>query len=84
MSAMAEETQTIASDMEALRLRILADGHNASIEDIRSARWYRTRDQFVLARDLYKFVCGVVGEPEMPVLLTTDEDSDEVMTDFDG
>ncbi len=85
MSAMAEETQTIASDMDALRLRIKSSGHRANIEDIRSARWYRTRDQFVLARDLYRFVCGVLGEDEAAIWLAEYEEPDDaVPADLDG
>ncbi len=83
MLAMVEESQTIASDMDALRLRVKTLGQRAKIEDIRSARWYRTRDQLVLARDMYRFVCGVLGVEEGEILANC-ECTDTVQSDVDG
>ena len=79
MSAVAEEAATISSDMDALRLRIERHGDDATIEDIRTARWWRTRDQYALARQMFHYVSEVMGVAVVPVRLIDDRSGDEAI-----
>ncbi len=73
MGTLSEEASTIAADLEALGIRLSDSGHLAQIEDIRSARWYRCKDQLLLARTIYGYVCRLVQHPEAAVHSPSDD-----------
>lgn len=84
MRAVHSEAVAISSDLDALRLRIEAHGHAAEIEDIKSARWYRTKSQLLVGKKLYAAVCSIMGVDQGEVRLSGDEEEDNWGTPDDS
>lgn len=86
MCALEQESLAVSSDLEALHLRLRKHGHQTDIEDIKTARWWKTKHELVIARLMYGFVCQVSGSPERTLsMVSVDEDCvPESAEDFDG
>jgi hypothetical protein len=72
MQLLADEASVMASDMQALVGRLMTEGHLAQIDDLRTARWYKTASQLKAYRDVYTMVCTLLGTPMRSVHLPRD------------
>jgi hypothetical protein len=84
MILLSNEALTLASDMSALVERLRDSGSGAAVDDLRSGRWYRTAADVRLIRDIYSFVCQVMGVKGDVVELPQDSESVPEPLDFDS
>lgn len=80
MEALRDEAETIGNDMQALVGLLEDEGHEASLEDIKSARWYRTAAQLKMLKTIWGGWCEITGQPQTAVRMRprADDDSDSV------
>ncbi len=74
MRVLRNEARTISADMEALALRIEDQGSAAILDDIRTARWYKTAHRFELLKNLYHTSCAIAGRTPLNLKLLDDID----------
>lgn len=84
MIVLRDEAATISNDMEALVGRLQDEGHSADLQDIRSARWYRTAAQLAVLKKLYSSWCQVTGRPATAVILSFDDDEQSEISEPDS
>jgi len=82
LQTLSVEACTISSDLVALQLRLEAAGSAAEIDDIRSARWFRAKDQLSVAREIYCFICRTTtGSDSLSIPLVDTDESGESLFD---
>ncbi|MBA3351345.1 MAG: hypothetical protein H0U23_02780 [Blastocatellia bacterium] len=64
MLTLRNECETIGLDMQSLVVRLIDQGHEAELTDIKSARWYRTAAQLELLKRLHRAFCQIMGSNE--------------------
>lgn len=84
LALLSNEAAAVSSDMEGLLLRLRAQGHHARIDDIRSARWYRTASELKLLQNIYGYICALTGSEEGTVQVIVSDDSCEIRDSDSG
>lgn len=84
MVRLSNQAQTIALDMDALAMRVQAQGHLAELCDFRSAQWYSTVSQIQALKLIYSAVCEIVQIDEVAIIPPADSDNDEDCTETDS
>jgi hypothetical protein len=75
METLRNEAATISNDMDALVVRLEQGGHEAELEDIKSARWYRASAQLSIMKRYYGAFCAITKE-EGGIVMLPIEDAD--------
>jgi len=77
MEALRDEAETIGNDMQALVGLLEDEGHEANLEDIKSARWYRTAAQLKMLKTIWGGWCDITGQPRSAVRMVPRNGEDE-------
>lgn len=73
MQLLHAEAITISSDMGALASRLEKGGSGAFIEDLRTARWYRTASEMRVLTEVRSYLLALRGEADLALEMPEDE-----------